>query len=1599
MQGTGKILTIWFFVMILLSGSIIVNPSLFGRKGITYTASGATITVDDDGGQDHQKIQDAIDAASSGDVINVLSGLYEETLSIVGKTITLNGAGMDKTIINGSGKGVICLSINTNYNNISGFSIHNGSIGILLNGTDGNRISQCNLTRNGFAGLALNRSENNIVENNYCNDNEWGIRINDSSRNVLMNNTCSSNGRDGINLTFSNNHVLSNNTCRSNDENGIFIGNSDWNTINNSDLQYNAWVRAAAGVKFFRSNNNSVKECQLSNNGRQDFFNSRGEGFHASESDDNLIKNNNISANWRFGLNIDRGSMRNRVSYNLATSNTQGVALLLMPGCMDNIIDNNTGLKNFQGIYVWGGTRNVIENNSMNTSVNFGLILYIDAAQNLVKQNNFSLNPSGGLLIFDATNNQLWNNSCFSNSVGIQLWDDSDNNVITENLLMNNTVSGIMILAAACQNNLIYHNTMIKNNGTGGIQGHDWGQNNVWDDGAGAGNFWSDYLNQRYNASHDGNVWNMTYEMGGKGGGNDRFSLAALPDPAIDTENPIFMEDNTTLKATTGDMFNLSINVSDDVGFRKVSGFYSYSDNEKLNLAYMKFYANDNWYRNIQMRENATGFSYYFEIEDYMGNSITTGEKDVIIIDNDPPELRNDTTHNAATTGDSFTFNAKITDNIGMDFVNVTYTYDHNTEYNFSMTEGLDDTWSRTITVEEGVENLDYYFFYGDVSDNTNNSQLERVIVRDNDLPFILKDNTGSLPTTGDPFAFAGNFSDNIEVSEVYVNYSINGIEFLPRSLVNDEDQRWTITIIIPTNGTNLSYHFHFMDNDGNAVTTLESSLEIVDNDLPDFMTDGTSEEATTGDELIFQTFVTDNIGISIVKVVYTYGISDTKNESMTNEGRGTPEMFSKTVTVDPGAILVDYHFYMEDESGNWNVTDTIVLFVSDNDRPVADAGDDRWIDQLTKVTFDGSGSYDNIELDEYEWSFGYDGKKTYIYGDDAKFTFITAGIYEVTLNVTDTSGNWKNDTMTVTVNDTTKPSAMAGNDHYGPIGTEIKFNASSSTDNVGIVEYGWGFKYNDSQINFTGEVGYFTFLIPGRYEVLLVVKDGMGNWNTDTVAVEIIDDTPPVADAGPDQTVAKGTTVRFNGTGSTDNARIENYTWSFEYNDTKWELYGISPEFRFDIPDSYSIKLRVTDAGGNSKSDTMELIVEKGAGGDDTEEPDDDLDPTDTDGGVQGVDFNLILIIAGIIVVLVVIFIIVFLVIRKRKGQKGEEKDEPLIDKERIDIPEGTGTAPAGDTAPEAPAVSSIPLREDGAPAPVECPICTGCGQPSKYYQEYNCYWCLGCQAYVYGEDSSEYAEDDSSLLEPQQLPSPEEHDELPITSMDGGKETTKALPEAPLDKVFDLGLDESVKAEKETVIPVTAVDASGTAEIETVKEPGGESAESEAEKRKEDEETPEKSDKSTQSEKTVAEDGTSDSEPPGTEKPKELVTEGTEIKVESVSVDDEKSLEAVEKTVQPEKAAAGEVDNVTTASDNGDTESEKKEVTAKDESIEEEKDGQNTETDNPEEDKSSEVKEEAVTKATASDENETDGTDAEGDKREQEELDSMLDDLLVGL
>ncbi|MFW6176251.1 MAG: PKD domain-containing protein [Thermoplasmatota archaeon] len=189
---------------------------------------------------------------------------------------------------------------------------------------------------------------------------------------------------------------------------------------------------------------------------------------------------------------------------------------------------------------------------------------------------------------------------------------------------------------------------------------------------------------------------------------------------------------------------------------------------------------------------------------------------------------------------------------------------------------------------------------------------------------------------------------------------------------------------------------------------------------------------------------------------------------------------------------------------------------------------------------------------------------------------------------------------------DTIPPEADAGEDKTVSINEEIFFDGSKSSDNTGISNYKWTISFNFTNEDgypwpedhwsgklwggeFTGKNFTFNFTHVGSYKVTLNVTDYSGNQDTDTITVDVVDKTKPVASAGSDKTVGLDEEVVFNGSGSSDNGFIEKYMWNIEGNEYSREEVTHS----FSEVGTYDVTLTVKDTARNSDSDTITVKVE----------------------------------------------------------------------------------------------------------------------------------------------------------------------------------------------------------------------------------------------------------------------------------------------------------------------------------------------------------------------------------------------------------------------
>ncbi len=227
--------------------------------GQNTSGARATIYVPDD----HPTIQDAIDAAGTGDEIIVRPGVYAENIDFLGKTIAVKSElGANVTVIDGNqtGSAVIFNSGEGMDTVLTGFTLTNGigsvdPLGLLSGGgiycqnseptIIGNVITQNVVTEGYGGGIFICKQSSPLVTHNMIHDNQafecgGGIYERGSSsifvNNVIFQNQCGESG-GGISSTRTSFSIITNNTIWKNTAGtggGIVIGRNSQSMITNT---------------------------------------------------------------------------------------------------------------------------------------------------------------------------------------------------------------------------------------------------------------------------------------------------------------------------------------------------------------------------------------------------------------------------------------------------------------------------------------------------------------------------------------------------------------------------------------------------------------------------------------------------------------------------------------------------------------------------------------------------------------------------------------------------------------------------------------------------------------------------------------------------------------------------------------------------------------------------------------------------------------------------------------------------------------------------------------------------------------------------------------------------------------------------------------------------------------------------------------------------------------------------------------------------------------------------------------------------------------------------------------------------------------------
>ena len=190
--------------------------------------------------------------------------------------------------------------------------------------------------------------------------------------------------------------------------------------------------------------------------------------------------------------------------------------------------------------------------------------------------------------------------------------------------------------------------------------------------------------------------------------------------------------------------------------------------------------------------------------------------------------------------------------------------------------------------------------------------------------------------------------------------------------------------------------------------------------------------------------------------------------------------------------------------------------------------------------------------------------------------------------------------TITSPISDS-PPTANAGPDQTLPVGSTVTLNGSASSDPDGhSLTYSWSFVSKPA-----GSVAVLsdtsavmpTFLIDrrGTYELQLIVNDGTLASAPDSVGIST-QNSPPLANAGPDRTGAVTNTVRLDGRASSDpDGDSLTFNWSFVSmpvgsTAALSSASAIDPTFVVDRFGDYVIQLVVSDGVLSSVADTVTI-------------------------------------------------------------------------------------------------------------------------------------------------------------------------------------------------------------------------------------------------------------------------------------------------------------------------------------------------------------------------------------------------------------------------
>ncbi|UCE38511.1 MAG: right-handed parallel beta-helix repeat-containing protein [Thermoplasmata archaeon] len=1124
--------------------------------------------------------------------------------------------------------------------------------GLYFWSSSNNLVSNCSFTSNFGSGIYLyTSSDNNIITNNYVSGSNFGIHLWSSSNNNISNNILSNNG-NGIHLWKSSNiHIIGNNFTND----GVILEGDllqhfnshtipDNNIVNGKPLYYYKNINGidingipVGQIILANCNSFNLKNLEIEN---------ADAAIELAFSSNIQIINNHISKNKAHGIFLAYLADNNNITNNHVIDN-KGNSINLFLSSNNNIINNNFSSNNLDGMYV------------------------VASSNNHITKNIFFNNNLNGLRLGGASNNVITKNLFHSNTMGGVDLTSSDYNQITANNVSNNNI-GIKIKSSS--NNQIFHNNILDNSN----QATDDTSSNIWNDAyPSGGNFWSDWsptCNDLYNGtitpqttgSPDG-ICDEQYDIDGDS--SDfyplKYPFLPLPDiepPTIDgviaVPDPQDVYDYVNISATVIDDEQLGdvwINITDPNGVTLENDTMIYDN------------TNDRYYYNISYILLGT---YQFTIFAYDTNNNWNSMSGSFSIEDATPPLISDVVSDPDLQEilRNINVSAEIIDNFELFDVWLNITHPNGTSINTTMNESTGDVFY----INQSYDTLGTYNYKIWANDTSNNWNFDSgsFYIQDTQRPSAIAEISSPYWKNTPTLEITWTASDNFNLSNITLLYRYSAdnaiwdswAEYSYNNSISGTFASGSFQFIAPADGY---YEFFVnasdMENNWEPNATTPEAITAIDTSPPSSNTNPISIYWINSLPLVLGASALDSLsGINYMTLWFRYSANNISWNPWVIFGTDTIEPWSWNFNFPNGEGYYEFYSTGTDNVDNAeSKSQREALCAYDITSPIAYAGEDKTIKPNTLVYLDSMGSSDNFGvISNYTWTIIKDlTVVTYLYDSNSSFKFDTLGTYTVTLTIKDTCGNTDDDTITVNVvadfvdqdgptiiplanpvtqevhNTVNITADVTDNVEVSGVWVQILDSTSNELENVSMNRIGLSENYWYERSY--SSVGTFTYTI--------WANDTSGIWASESGSFVVEDSTSPTARAGEDQSIDVNDTVYFDGSGSTDNVVIINYTWNITRNGALiTTLYGINPSYRFEEAGNYTVTLITRDAAGYTDSDTMAVTVV-------AEPPQEDKDEKEEQ------DFLWLI----LLIVIIIVVIIVIILLKRKKAEPVESESE----------------------------------------------------------------------------------------------------------------------------------------------------------------------------------------------------------------------------------------------------------------------------------------------------------------------------------------------------